>query len=95
MSFATIYNTLETLIEKGIIQGLGIDPDKKRFDPNPEPHHHLICLECKEIMDFSTDIPLHIQEDEKHGYEIIRLSCGFLRHLSAMQRKKELDPNTT
>jgi Fur family peroxide stress response transcriptional regulator len=36
MSFATIYNTLETLIEKGIIQGLGIDPDKKRFDPNPE-----------------------------------------------------------
>jgi Fur family peroxide stress response transcriptional regulator len=34
MSIATVYNTLETLKEKGFVRELGIDSDKKRFDPN-------------------------------------------------------------
>ena len=51
MSMATVYNTLETLVQKGLIQELGIDPYKKRFDPNPDHHHHLICIHCREIND--------------------------------------------
>lgn len=71
MSFATVYNTLETLREKEAIQELTIDPRKKRFDPNPRPHHHLICNRCKKILDIHIDYQLHVPEEKKNGFEIV------------------------
>ena len=71
MSFATVYNTLETLKEKGVIKELSIDPDKKRFDPNTSPHHHLLCLRCKAIKDIFKEFPLALNESEKHDFDII------------------------
>lgn len=71
MSFATVYNTLEALRMKGRILELTIDPLKKRFDPNTEPHHHLICLKCKRIVDVHCDFSLTVQDDERKDFEII------------------------
>ncbi|MCL5062188.1 MAG: transcriptional repressor [Nitrospiraceae bacterium] len=71
MSFATVYNTLETLRQRGGVLELTIDPDKKRFDPNIEPHHHLICLKCKRIVDIHGDYKLGVPNGEKAGFEII------------------------
>lgn len=70
MSFATVYNTLETLREKGALQELTIDPQKKRFDPNPKPHHHLICTRCKRVIDIHIDYRLLVPEEQKNGFEI-------------------------
>src|SRR5512135_3326468 len=58
MSFATVYNTLEALRRRGGVMELTLDPDKKRFDPNTEPHHHLICLKCRRIADIHRDYDL-------------------------------------
>ncbi|MDQ7788339.1 MAG: Fur family transcriptional regulator [Thermodesulfovibrionales bacterium] len=71
MSLATVYNTLETLREKGAIQEVTIDPQKKRFDPNPRPHHHLICTRCKRVLDIHIDYQLHVPEAKKNGFEIV------------------------
>ena len=61
MSFATVYNTLDTLRGKGHILELTIDPGKKRFDPCTDPHHHMICVSCKKVQDihrtFNLDLP--------------------------------------
>lgn len=70
MSFATVYNTLEALREKGRVLELSIDPLKKRFDPNTEPHHHLICIKCKRIMDIHNKYELSVPAKEKDGFEI-------------------------
>ncbi len=71
MSFATVYNTLETLRQRGNILELTIDPDKKRFDPNTEPHYHLICLRCKRIVDIHGDFTLNIPDTERSDFEIV------------------------
>jgi Fur family peroxide stress response transcriptional regulator len=71
MSFATVYNTLEVLREKGQVLELSIDSKKKRFDPNTNPHHHLICVQCKEITDVHRNFMLDLPEDERCNYEII------------------------
>lgn len=71
MSFATVYNTLDTLRKKGGVQELTIDPDKKRFDPCPELHHHMICLKCKRIVDIHNDYQLKVAESERAGFEIV------------------------
>lgn len=71
MSFATVYNTLEKLREKGQLLELSIDTGKKRFDPNATPHHHLICVNCKTITDVNRNFVLDLQEGETCDYEII------------------------
>lgn len=71
MSFATVYNTLEMLRQSGKILELSIDPEKKRFDPNTKPHHHLICLRCKEITDVHRDFKLVLSESERCNYDIV------------------------
>ncbi|MBI3398458.1 MAG: transcriptional repressor [Deltaproteobacteria bacterium] len=55
VSFATVYNTLQTLGDKGEILEITIDPQKKHYDPNPNPHHHIICLGCNKIGDIFED----------------------------------------
>ncbi|MBI5632704.1 MAG: transcriptional repressor [Nitrospirae bacterium] len=63
MSFATVYNTLDTLRGKGQILELTIDPGKKRFDPCTDPHHHLICTSCRRVLDINMTFNLDLPED--------------------------------
>lgn len=71
MSFSTVYNTLEALRRRGSVLELTIDPDKKRFDPNTEPHHHLICVRCKKIVDIHRDYKLPVAYEDIDGFEVI------------------------
>ncbi len=52
ISMDTVNRTLLMLKEIGaaiVVPGLG---GPKRFDGNIQPHHHLICMKCKKIIDF-------------------------------------------
>lgn len=71
ISLATVYNTLESLKKCGGLLEITIDPDKKRFDPNTEHHHHLICVSCKKIVDIHKDFRLRVPRKEIEGYKLI------------------------
>jgi Fur family peroxide stress response transcriptional regulator len=71
MSFATVYNTLNTLVQAGAVRELTIDPDRKRYDPDISAHHHLICLECKKVADIPGDIPVDIPRGVARDYAIL------------------------
>ena len=51
MSFATVYNTLDALTAAGLCAALALSPGSGRFDPNMEPHHHLVCDGCGAVRD--------------------------------------------
>lgn len=51
ISHATVYSTLKLFQKKGIIQEIGSWGDIRRFDGNPKPHPHLICIDCNKIED--------------------------------------------
>ena len=70
MSFATVYNTLAALRERGYLLELTIDADKRRYDPNTHPHNHLICKVCKKIIDIPMDYMLQVPEHLRGGFEI-------------------------
>jgi Fur family peroxide stress response transcriptional regulator len=93
MSLATVYNTLETLKEKGLIKELGIDTEKKRFDPNLEPHHHLICVHCREIIDVFSNFSLDLKENEKFGYEITGNHVDFYGICPKCKEKQSFNSN--
>src|SRR5262245_42859109 len=42
LSRATVYNTLNLFVEKGLIRQLVLAEGKVVFDPNLGPHHHFI-----------------------------------------------------
>jgi Fur family peroxide stress response transcriptional regulator len=71
MSFATVYNTIETLKKKGYLVELTIDPERRHYDPDISPHHHLICKKCKKIVDIHRDFSVNIPEDQKGAFEVL------------------------
>lgn len=51
MSFATIYNTLASLCDAGLMVSLSLTPGAARFDPNMRPHDHVVCDSCGAVRD--------------------------------------------
>ncbi|MFX1478552.1 MAG: Fur family transcriptional regulator [Promethearchaeota archaeon] len=55
LSLGTIYKTLHTLKELRLIQELGFDIGRIRYDPDMELHINLICGECGKITDYKDE----------------------------------------
>ncbi len=51
ISLATIYKTLGTLKNSGLIQEINVCENSYRYDPNNEPHPHIICDNCHAVYD--------------------------------------------
>ena len=77
MSLSTVYNTLHSLQKEGRIHELTVEPGRRRFDPEPEPHHHLVCLDCRKIVDLDRDIPVRLAPRDAHGFRILHCHVGF------------------
>ncbi|MGE5248451.1 MAG: Fur family transcriptional regulator [Verrucomicrobiota bacterium] len=70
----TVYRTLSMMEEKKIIGSVLSVGNSKRYDPNVTTHHHLVCIRCKRILDFSSeafdrlDPPAHTVS----GFQVLR-----------------------
>ena len=51
----TIYKTLETFVEKGLVKKVKTEKDVMRYDAILETHHHLYCEDTERIEDFFDD----------------------------------------
>ncbi|MBI4777261.1 MAG: transcriptional repressor [Deltaproteobacteria bacterium] len=52
ISLDTVYRTLATFEDSGLIARVQVSDDHGRFDGDRSPHHHFICIRCKSIVDF-------------------------------------------
>ncbi|AIY80406.1 transcriptional repressor [Clostridium botulinum] len=52
MSLATVYKTLKTLVDVGLIQEINVGEGNFRYDRNSNSHPHIQCLTCGRIDDF-------------------------------------------
>ncbi len=58
-SFATVYNTLETLVKTGVVQQVTVDPQCSRYDYDTSSHAHFFCKKCGKIEDiFEVEVKL-------------------------------------
>lgn len=77
VSRATVYNTLGELVSLGEVLELTHDDGRKRYDPNVEVHHHhLVCVDCGQMLDVHTDDPA-LTSDERHGFELLEVEVIF------------------
>jgi len=52
ISFDTVYQTLLSFTEHGIVNLVEGYGEQKRFEPNLHQHHHFRCIKCHAIYDF-------------------------------------------
>jgi len=55
ISFDTVYRTLLSFTEMGIVNLVEGYSNQKRFDPNQDQHHHFRCIKCDTIHDFENE----------------------------------------
>jgi Fur family iron response transcriptional regulator len=58
-SKATVYNTLNLLVERGLIREVIAHPNKVFYDANTSPHYHFYHVETGELTDIApADLPI-------------------------------------
>jgi Fur family peroxide stress response transcriptional regulator len=76
LSFATVYNTLQSLLRAGKIAEVRIDPSRSRFDPGTHHHGHLMCVECGRITDLPPSRPA-APKGAPRGFKVLRSVSNF------------------
>lgn len=90
MSLTTVYRNIMTIRSLGEVLELGFPDGSNRYDGNkPYPHPHVICVECKKIMDLDlTSIKdLTKEVSNKTGCKILNHRLDFFGVCSACSKK--------
>jgi Fur family transcriptional regulator, peroxide stress response regulator len=51
VSLDTIYRTMATLVDLGLLKRVSVPTASTRYDPDTSRHHHFICLGCGLVRD--------------------------------------------
>lgn len=76
LSKVTIYNTLHTLVEAGLVRIVDIDETEKRFDITLTNHGHFQCEACGKIYNFQVNID-NVSIEELDQFEIKQKNVYF------------------
>ncbi|NIY73017.1 transcriptional repressor [Marivivens donghaensis] len=74
INIATVYRTMNTLAEHGLIERHSFSDGRARYEAVPEDHHdHFINVETGEVVEFRSDEIERIQEElaRKYGFDIV------------------------
>ena len=71
ISLGTVYRSLGVLVELGLICKVE-HGEYARFDANLAEHHHLICMDCDQLLDVDAPLsePLNMQQFKARGFEV-------------------------
>ncbi|RWR15452.1 Fur family transcriptional regulator [Paenirhodobacter populi] len=81
VSLATVYRTLSTLEEAGLVQRLTFENEPARFEITPASQHdHLVDVDSGEVIELPSEELNRIRQDlaDRLGYEIVSLH-SFIR----------------
>jgi Fur family iron response transcriptional regulator len=70
ISRATVYNTLNLFVKKGLLRQVVLDDGKTLFDANVATHHHFVDEETGRIHDVPWDALAVSKLDSLNGFEV-------------------------
>ena len=92
ISRATVYNTLNTLRDLGVIVEMSFGDGQTHYETDPSPHINLVCLRCHKIEDYPGPAPLEDIENrvrEEVGFQAVTAKAeifGFCRECRERKR---------
>ena len=80
ISLATVYKTIHTFLDSGIFGEVSIHHGSLRVDRNIHPHHHLVCTNCKSIVDINDEDvePVRLRRSLPENFQVQRYSVEIL-----------------
>lgn len=75
LSRATVYNTLNCLVQAGVIQEVVTEAGKTRYDANISDHHHFVDVKSGRIIDVPGELVPKLKDQlggkfKVHSYQI-------------------------
>lgn len=74
IGLATVYRTLELFREQHILHELDFGQGMSRYEyASVEHHHHLVCLRCGKVEEFSSNALEKVEKDlsKAHDFEVV------------------------
>ncbi len=93
-SRATVYNTLNLLVENGLLRALVLAGGRTVFDPLTAPHHHFVDDETGEILDVPWDAVRVTKVETLAGFDV-REYAVVLRGRRTGRRPRRARPSST
>lgn len=87
LSLATVYKTLQTLHELGVVSRVDSPTAQARYDAIVETHHHAICRACGRIEDVFDPVLDKLSKPEVRGFELAGHSVHFHGYCAQCRRK--------
>lgn len=86
LSRATVYNTLNKLVESGVIKEVVAEAGCTRYDANLDRHHHFIDMKTGKIVDIPWDAVPELTRPLKGKFKINRYQITFYGELEPAAR---------
>ena len=80
ISLATVYKNLHAFLDSGMLQEVSMHHGSLRIETNRKPHHHLVCIRCKQITDLDeVSLPsFPLLQDLPRGFQLRRIAVDVL-----------------
>lgn len=91
LSLATVYNTLDKLVDLGVVNVLGhAGDDTVHYDADTDPHVNLACISCSKIIDIPSEHVTHLDSEitAASGYKLLGARVLYYGLCPACQKKK-------
>jgi Fur family peroxide stress response transcriptional regulator len=90
ISRGTVYRTLETLRQVGLVTDVSRARGTARFEAALEPHHHLVCLGCNKIMDLHDESlnRLRVAPPVDGAFEVTGYQIQFVGYCRSCRSRK-------
>ncbi len=91
ISLATVYKNIKTFVDAGVIREVSLHHGTLRVDPNLHEHHHLVCAECKSVMDVDAEAlaPIKLKQKLPKGFVLQRFSVDIIGLCDTCAAKKQ------
>jgi Fur family peroxide stress response transcriptional regulator len=88
ISLATVYKNIHTFLEAGLLRELSPHHGTLRLESNLAPHHHIVCVRCKAIVDLEeSDLdPVRLRRKLPPGFALQRCNVEFQGLCAACSR---------
>lgn len=86
LSRATVYNTLNCLVQAGVIQEVFAEPGKTRYDANISDHHHFVDLATGKILDIPGELVPKLKDQLGEKYKVRNYQITFFGELDEKQQ---------
>ncbi len=89
LSLSTVYRNLQMLKRLDLVKELHFDESHHHYEAKPSAeHHHLVCLDCGEVVEFGCALSRKMQQEVAHkkGFKVTGVEvhmtgfCSRCRH---------------